>query len=129
MSEKDKAMRVIDVAGGRLAAELQDAFMEAQTLGNHHSVNTKITLTIGVAPKLANEEFGAIQYEIGVTRGKKKSKALATQINENGFISFDGVMQQGDRRQINIFGEPEEKEDDPVVIQPNVMKFKSAVGE
>jgi hypothetical protein len=64
------------IAGGRLDHEMQLAFLEAQTMGEHHGVGTTVTLEIKIVPKLPNEEFGAIQYSIGVKRQGKKSKSL-----------------------------------------------------
>lgn len=101
------------IAGGRLDHEMQLAFLEAQTMGEHHGVATKVTLEIKIAPKLPNEEFGAIQYAIDVKRQGKKSKAFSTQINAEGYIAFDsganlaqsGAMPVPGPRQAQMFEE------------------------
>ena len=121
-------MHYSKIAGGRLDHEMQLAFLEAQTMGEHHGVGTTVTLEIKIVPKLPNEEFGAIQYSIGVKRQGKKSKGFSTQINAEGYIAFDsganlaqsGSMPVPGPRQAQMF----EEDDSPAPTKdPNHISF------
>lgn len=128
-------MQYDKIAGGRLDRDLQNAFLEAQTMGEHHGVVTTISLEITIAPKLPNDEHGSIQYAINVKRKGKKSKAFSTQINSEGFIAFDSGHDFGEGsahkplpdaspRQAAMFEEGDGKS---VVQDPNTVSFRKEI--
>lgn len=122
-------MHYTKIAGGRLDRDLQNRFLEAQTLSEHHGVAATIIIEITVAPKL-NEEHGAIQYKSNIKTAAKKSKAFSTQINSEGFIAFDSGHDFGEGSAHKPLPEVSprqssflEETDGPTSNDPNNVKF------
>lgn len=85
-----KKMHFTQIGKGRLAQEVQDAFIEAQRHVDLKGVSAAVTLKINIyPPDPKNPQFGEVDYHTNVIKPASKSRKYTTLI-EDGHISTDG---------------------------------------
>lgn len=116
-------MLLTQIGRGALTQELQEKFEKAQKEAISEGVPAKLTLEVAIHPPEQGDITGAIGWQIGVSYGKKKHKAVSTLVNSDGLIYADGA---GDPRQLGMFeeridqdtGEVLNPANPPITLQP-----------
>jgi hypothetical protein len=93
---KKRRMSVIEIGGGQLYKELQDAFDDALKLSEKNYMKCAFSAQITIHPARSvclvggTIKTGQIEFEIKPASIKKKSMQYETEVDEDGYIIAQG---------------------------------------